>query len=224
MNAFFISTSRSVGTYEPNPGPTKKAGDTGASFEKMKECSSENDAYEITPGKSFDYVISQRLLPGDYSKFEVTDTLDSCLIYRSAKVQTSGGQDVTKYFAISCSGNTVKFSAQPAFLKTDEAMNDVTYYFRIQVTAKDEKTIAAHDHYKSSIFYIGNRAERQIVSSILNDTQSTNDTYVKGKTQTRYGRISIVKKDSLTGKEIEEKTARLKPFSGTASQRNMRIP
>lgn len=210
MNAFFISTSRSVGAYEPNPGPTKKAGDTGASFEKMKECSSENDAYEITPGKSFDYVISQRLLPGDYSKFEVTDTLDSCLIYRSAKVQTSGGQDVTKYFAISCSGNTVKFSAQPAFLKTDEAMNDVTYYFRIQVTAKDEKTIAAHDHYKSSIFYIGNRAERQIVSSILNDTQSTNDTYVKGKTQTRYGKISIAKKDSLTGKEIEEKDGAFK--------------
>lgn len=181
MNAFFISTSRSVGTYEPNPGSTKKVGDTGASFDKMQECGSENNAFEITPGKTFDYVISQRLLPGDYSKFEVTDTLDSCLTYRSAKVQTSGGQDVTKYFTVSYSGNTVKFSAQPAFLKTDEAMNDVTYYFRIQVTARDAGTIAAHNHYKESVFYIGNSAKRQIVSSMLNDTQSTNVTYVKGK-------------------------------------------
>ncbi len=180
MNAFFISTSQSVGTYEPNPAPEKRVGASGASFEKMGQCSSETNAYGIVPGQTFEYVISQRLLPGNYSKFEVTDTLDSCLTYKSSKVQTAGGQDVTKYFTVSQSGNTIRFSAQPGFLKTDEAMNDVTYYFRIQAAAKDSKTIAAHNHYKESVYYIKNSAKRQIVSSILNDTQSTNVTYVKG--------------------------------------------
>lgn len=199
MNAFFISTSQSVGTYEPNPAPEKRVGAAEASFEKMGQCSSEPNAYGIVPGQTFEYVISQRLLPGNYSKFEVTDTLDSCLTYKSSKVQTSGGQDVTKYFAVSQSGNTIQFSAQPGFLKTDEAMNDVTYYFRIQATAKDSKTIAAHNHYKESVYYIKNSANRQIVSSILNDTQSTNVTYVKG---TITGSCSVRKVDGEDSSKV----------------------
>ena len=180
MNAFYVSTSQSVGTYEPNPDPEKRVGDAGSSFESMEQHATEGSAYGISPGKSFDYVIAQRLLPGNYSLFEVTDTLDSCLTYRSAKVETSGGQDVTKYFRITQSGGVIKFSAQAAFLKTDEAMNDVTYYFRISVTAKDQNTIAAHGHYKSSVFYIMNNARRQITSSVLNDIRTTNDTYTAG--------------------------------------------
>lgn len=206
MNAFFISTSRSVGTYETNPSPEKRVGDSGSSFESMGRHGSEGDSYVISPGKNFDYVIAQRLLPGNYSKFEVRDTLDSCLSYQSAKVYTSGGQDVTKYFNISQTGNTVKFAAQAAFLSTDEAMNDVTYYFRINVAAKDAETIAGHNHFKSSVFYIKNNAERQIVSSVLNDTQVTEDTYVKGNIT---GSFAVSKTDAedpeknLTDAEFE---------------------
>ena len=192
-NAFFISTSQPVGTYEPNPAPQKRVGDRGASFAETTEHDSENGAFKIAAGKNFDYIIAQRLLPGNYSKFEVSDTLDTCLTFRSAEVRTAGGQDVTKYFTVSQSGNTVRFSASPAFLKTDEAMNDVTYYFRIGVTAKDNKTIAAHGHCRSSAYYIGNRCERQIVSSVMNDTQASNNSYVSG---TITGSFAIRKTDS----------------------------
>lgn len=214
MNAFFISTSQSVGTYEPNPAPQKRIGNTGSSFENMARHNSEASAYGITAGKNFDYVISQRLLPGNYSKFEVTDILDSCLTYKSAKVQTAGGQDVTKYFTVSQSGNTIKFSAQAAFLKTDEAMNDVTYYFRINVTAKDNKTIAAHNHYKSSEYYIKNSAKRQIVSSVQNDSQSTNDTYAKGSIT---GSCSVRKVDSEDDTRILE-GAKFELYQWSAAQ------
>lgn len=206
MNAFFISTSQSVGTYEPNPDPEKRTGDAGSSFESMGQHNSEGDAYEIYAGKNFDYVIAQRLLPGNYSKFEVTDTLDSCLTYKSAQVYTSGGQNVTKYFTVSQAGNTVRFAAQAAFLKTDEAMNDVTYFFRINVTAKDNKTISGHNHYKSNVFFMKNSAQRQIVSSVLNDTRTTNDTYVTGRIT---GSFSVRKVDGedagkiLTGAEFK---------------------
>lgn len=199
-NAFFVSTSLSVGTYEPNPAPEKRVGDAGTSFANMEQHNSENNSYGIYAGKNFDYIIAQRLLPGNYSSFEVTDTLDGCLDFRTASVQTAGGQDVTKYFTVSRSGNTVKFSAGSAFLKTDEAMNDVTYYFRINVTAKDNETIAAHDHYRSSVYYIKNTARRRIVSSVMNDVQSANETYVSGSIT---GSCSVKKIDGDTAEILE---------------------
>lgn len=181
MNAFCIFTSQTVGIYEPNPGPEKRVGNQNQAYTAMAKHDSEGAALTTSCGNTFDYIIAQRLLPGNYSSFTLTDTLDSCLTYNSASVTTSGGRNVTNKFAITRSGQTVTFTMNNSFLKTDEAMNDVTYYFRIRVTLKNAATVAAHNHFKGDTFYIPNQASRRIVSSTVNDNQNTNYSYVKGK-------------------------------------------
>lgn len=200
QNAFFISTGKSLGTYEPNPGPEKRVGDDGMAYERMSrhEYTQTDPPYEITEGKNFDYMISQRLLPGSYSSFTVQDTLDSCLQFRSASVTTASGKDVTDQFSIQNSQNTVTFTANTAFLKTDEAYNDVTYYFRIKVTAGNTDTIEAHGHYRKNenIYAIENKASRTIISDKMQDTQQTNSSWVKGgiPKEPTDGQITVTKR------------------------------
>ena len=198
QNAFYVSTGQTVGTYEPNPGPEKRVGDEGAAYTSMAkhEFTTNDPPYEITAGKKFDYVISQRVLPGTYSSFEVKDTLDTCLKYCGASVTTALGNNVTDKFQIQKVANTITFVAKTDFLETDEAYNDVTYYFRIKVQAESEQTIEAHNHYqRSNEFYsIVNRASRTLVSDKMQDTQTTNESWVKG-TPTRFdGEITIEKR------------------------------
>ena len=198
QNAFYVSTGQTVGTYEPNPAPEKRVGDEGSSYASMSrhEFTRTDPPYEITEGKKFDYVISQRVLPGTYSSFEVSDTLDSCLDYLGAKVTTSLGNDVTDKFQIKNNAGKIVFTANSGFLKTDESYNNVTYYFRIKVKAKSNREIEAHDHYqKSKEFYsIKNTASRTIVSDKMNDTQKTNEAWVKGTTDMAVGEIVVTKK------------------------------
>ena len=198
QNAFYLSTGQSVGSYEPNPGPEKRVGDENASFDSMaRHTFSTNDPpYEITEGKNFDYVIKQRMLPGTYSSFELKDELDSCLKYRSASVVTALGNDVTRFFNIENKSNVITFRADTGFLKTDEAYNDVTYYFRIKVQAGSNQEIDAHNHYKKSkeFYSIVNTASRTIISDKMQDTQVTNESWVKGSTLLTDGEIVVTKK------------------------------
>lgn len=210
QNAFFVSTGLSVGTYEPNPQPEKRVGNDGTSYSSMSkhEYTSETSPYRIAAGQNYDYIISQRILPGNYSSFVLTDKLDACLKYRSASVTTSGGNDVTSKFKIVNSNNTITFTADTSFLKTDEAYNDVVYYFRIKVTAGSNTKIAAHNHYgKSNNYYsISNKASRTIVSNLMKDTQSTNESWVNGEISGQYGIRKVDKDDStklLNGAEFE---------------------
>ena len=121
------------------------------------------------------YTHLQRLLPGSYSAFTLQDTLDSCLQFQSASVTTASGKDVTDRFSIQNVQNSVTFTANTAFLKTDEAYNDVTYSFRIKVTAGNNDTIEAHGHYRKNenIYTIENKASRTIISDKMQDTQQT---------------------------------------------------
>ena len=198
QNAFYLSTGQTIGSYEPNPGPEKRVGDENASFESMaRHTFTDNDpAYEITEGKNFDYVIRQQLLPGNYSSFELKDVLDSCLKYRSASVMTALGNDVTRFFNIENRSNTIVFRADSNFLKTDEAYNNVTYYFRIKVQAGSNQEIDSHNHYqRSNEFYaIENTASRTIVSDRMQDTQNTNQSWVKGNTVLTDGEITVTKR------------------------------
>lgn len=185
-SAFFISGAQTVGTYEPNSAPEKKVGDTGSLYEEMICHEEKSDVavetpYNIPENGEFDYVISQNVLPGNYNKFEVTDSLDSCLEYKSATVMTALGNDVTRQFDISETQNTVRFVAKSSFLNTDESCNDVTYYFRIHVGIKSAKTIVGHGHYEEGIYYhIANQAERSLESSRKVDEQQTNISWVRG--------------------------------------------
>ena len=181
QNAFYVSTSQSVGTYEPNPGPEKRVGNANQAYTAMTKHDSTGAALSTSCGSNFDYVIAQRLLPGNYSEFSVSDTLDKCLTYKKATVSTAAGRDVTSKFTITKSGQTVKFTMNSSYLKTDEAMNDVTYYFRINVTLGNKSTVAGHNHFNGNTFYISNRASRTINSSVVKDTQNTNYSYVKGQ-------------------------------------------
>lgn len=200
QNAYFSTTGKTVGTYEPNPGPEKKVGDDGMDYEQMSrhEYTQTDPPYEITEGKNFDYMISQRLLPGSYSAFTLQDTLDSCLQFQSASVTTASGKDVTDRFSIQNVQNTVTFTANTAFLKTDEAYNDVTYYFRIKVTAGNNDTIEAHGHYRKNenIYTIENKASRTIISDKMQDTQQTNSSWVKGEIpkEPTDGQITVTKR------------------------------
>lgn len=198
QNAFYLSTGQTIGSYEPNPGPEKRVGDENASFDSMaRHTFTDNDpAYEITEGKNFDYVIRQQLLPGNYSSFELKDVLDSCLKYRSASVMTALGNDVTRFFNIENRSNTIVFRADSNFLKTDEAYNNVTYYFRIKVQAGSNQEIDSHNHYqRSNEFYaIENTASRTIVSDRMQDTQNTNQSWVKGNTVLTDGEITVTKR------------------------------
>lgn len=200
QNAYFSTTGKTVGTYEPNPGPEKKVGDDGMDYEQMSrhEYTQTDPPYEITEGKNFDYMISQRLLPGSYSAFMLQDTLDSCLQFQSASVTTASGKDVTDRFSIQNVRNTVTFTANTAFLKTDEAYNDVTYYFRIKVTAGNNDTIEAHGHYRKNenIYTIENKASRTIISDKMQDTQQTNSSWVKGEIpkEPTDGQITVTKR------------------------------
>lgn len=200
QNAYFSTTGKTVGTYEPNPGPEKKVGDDGMDYENMSrhEYTQTDPPYEITEGKNFDYMISQRLLPGSYSSFTMQDTLDPCLQFRSASVTTALGKDVTNQFSIQNIQNTVTFTANAAFLKTEEAYNDVTYYFRIKVTAGNNDTIEAHGHYRKNenIYTIENKASRTIISDKMQDTQQTNSSWVKGEIpkEPTDGQITVTKR------------------------------
>lgn len=198
QNAFFISTSKSVGTYEPNPGPEKRVGKENAYFSVMTkhEFTADDPPFEITEGKNFDYMIRQRIMPGSYSSFVLKDTLDPCIKYRSASVITAAGTNVTNKFKIEKSGNTLVFTANTAFLKTPEAYNDVYYYFRIKVKAGTIKEMEAHNHYrKADGFYaIVNTASRTIVSDKMQDTKTTNKSWVKMNPVTTDGMITITKK------------------------------
>lgn len=185
-SAFFMSGAQTVGTYEPNSVPKKKVGSTGAAYEEMSSHEEESDTvaeapYNVPENGEFDYVISQNVLPGNYNKFEVTDSLDSCLEYKSAQVVTALGNDVTRQFDISETQNTVKFAAKRSFLNTDESCNDVTYYFRIHVKIKSGKTIAAHGHYEEGFYYhIPNQAERKLESPQKTDKKKTNISWIRG--------------------------------------------
>lgn len=198
QNAFYLSTGQTIGTYEPNPGPEKRVGDENEPFESMArhEFTEADPPYEITEGKNFDYVIRQQILPGNYSSFEVKDVLDPCLKYRSASVVTALGNDVTRFFRIENYANTIVFSADPGFLRTDEAYNDVTYYFRIKVQAGSNQEIDAHDHYQRSreFYSIANTASRTIISDRMQDTQGTNQSWVRGNTILSDGEITVTKK------------------------------
>ena len=184
--AFFMSGAQSVGTYEPNSEPEKRAGDTGAVYDAMTKHDSNSDTaadapYEIPENREFDYVISQNVLPGSYRKFEVTDSLDSCLEFRSASVMTMLGNDVTSQFDISQTQNNIKFAAKSSFLATDESCNNVTYYFRIHVRVRSGKTVAAHGHYEEGSYYhISNQAERKLESSQRVDEKKTNLSWIRG--------------------------------------------
>lgn len=198
QNAFYLSTGQSVGSYEPNPGPEKRVGDENASFDSMARhtFTTDDPPYEITEGKNFDYVIKQRMLPGTYSTFEVKDALDSCLKFRSASVVTALGNDVTRFFNIENKFNIITFRADKGFLKTDEAYNDVTYYFRIKVQAGSNQEIDAHNHYKKSkeFYSIVNSASRTIISDKMQDIQETNESWVKGSTLLTDGEIVVTKR------------------------------
>src|SRR5699024_8860789 len=100
QNAFYVSTSQSVGTYEPNPGPEKRVGNANQAYTAMTKHDSTGAALSTSCGSNFDYVIAQRLLPGNYSEFSVSDTLDKCLTYKKATVSTAAGRDVTSKFTI----------------------------------------------------------------------------------------------------------------------------
>ena len=141
-------------------------------------------------------MIRQQLLPGNYSSFELKDVLDSCLKYRSASVMTALGNDVTRFFNIENRSNTIVFRADSNFLKTDEAYNNVTYYFRIKVQAGSNQEIDSHNHYqRSNEFYaIENTASRTIVSDRMQDTQNTNQSWVKGNTVLTDGEITVTKR------------------------------
>ncbi|MBU5482307.1 isopeptide-forming domain-containing fimbrial protein [Blautia sp. MSJ-19] len=203
QNAFYISTGQTIGTYEPNPAPEKKVGDQTESYETMKrhEFTKEDPPYLITEEQTFDYVIAQRLLPGTYSSFVVKDELDRCLDYQKGSVETSLGNDVTDRFDISESEHVVTFSAKESFLKTDEAYNDVTYYFRIRVKAEDSQTIKAHGHCTENdrTYTIGNTAARTIISDRMQDTQSTNESWIKGTVRQIDGTITVTKKIKEAG-------------------------
>ena len=185
----FRATPKILGKYTIE-NPEKKVGPDNSSYEDMgvhwKTDGSLEEwerPYDIQAGSMFTYAIEQRLLPGTYRKFEVEDILDACLIYRGARVMTASGYDVTENFSISAANNTVRFTANSAFLNRAESFNDVTYHFFIQVTAKDEKTISNHGHYNNtSFFYIKNTATRTINSSVKN----TNVSYVRGTTGGNY--------------------------------------
>ena len=200
QRAFFVTTGKSIGTYEPNPEPEKKAGDDGADYTAMTrhEFTESDPPYAVTAGKNFDYVIAQRLLPGSYSSFVLKDTLDSCLIFRSGSVTTSLGKDVTDRFRIQNTENTVTFTADTAYLKMEEAFNDVTYYFRIKVTAGEDDTIEAHGHYieEDGIYTIENKASRTIISDKLQDTKQTNSSWIKGDIPkpAADGQITVIKR------------------------------
>nr|WP_294660144.1 isopeptide-forming domain-containing fimbrial protein [uncultured Blautia sp.] len=184
--AFFMSGAQSVGTYEPNAVPEKKVGNTGKDYEEMTRHESESDAsgeapYDIPENREFDYMISQTVLPGDYRKFVVTDTLDPCLQYQNASVVTALGNDVTSRFEISEEQNTVKFAAKSDFLNTDESCNDVTYYFRIHVKVREKRAVAEHGHFGDGIYYhIPNQAERFLESSQKEDVRETNISWIRG--------------------------------------------
>lgn len=198
QNAFYLSTGQSIGSYEPNPGPEKRVGDENASFDSMSRhtFSADDPPYEITEGKNFDYVIKQQMLPGTYSSFELKDELDACLKFRSASVVTALGNDVTRFFNIENRSNIITFRADTGFLRTDEAYNDVTYYFRIKVQAGSNQEIDAHNHYKKSkeFYSIVNTASRTIISDKMQDTQTTNESWVKGTTLLTDGEIVVTKK------------------------------
>ena len=184
--AFFMSGAQSVGTYEPNSEPEKRAGDTGTAYEIMTKHDSNSDVavdapYEVPENREFDYMISQNVLPGDYRKFELTDPLDSCLEFKSASVMTALGNDVTSQFDISQTQNNVKFAAKSSFLDTDESCNNVTYYFRIHVRVKSGKTVVSHGHYdEGSYYHIPNQAERKLESSQRTDVKKTNISWIRG--------------------------------------------
>lgn len=198
QNAFYLSTGQTIGTYEPNPGPEKRVGEENASFDSMNrhEFTETDPPYEITEGQKFDYVIKQRLLPGNYSSFELKDSLDKCLKFCDASVVTELGNDVTQFFKIENESNIIVFTADTSFLQTDEAYNDVTYYFRIQVQAGSNQEIEAHDHHqKSKEFYsIVNTASRTITSDRMQDTQTTNQSWVKGNSLLSDGEIIVTKR------------------------------
>lgn len=197
-NAFYVSTGQPVGTYEPNPGPEKRVGAELEHFESMNrhEFTQNDPPYEITPEGYFDYVISQRLLPGTYESFVLTDELDPCLKFYYGTVETSLGNIVTEKFDIEEKDGKIVFSAHSNFLKTDEAYNDVTYYFRIRVQAGTMQEINAHGHYRQAdgIFAIKNKASRTIVSNRMSDTQETNESWVKGNATFDDGEITVTKK------------------------------
>ena len=184
--AFFMSGAQTVGTYEPNSDPEKKVGNTGTAYEKMTKHESQTDLaaeppYDILSNGEFDYMIAQNVLPGNYRKFEVTDTLDSCLEYKGAEVMTALGNDITHHFDITETKNTVRFAAKSSFLNTDECCNDVTYYFRIHVSLRSAKAVVEHGHYgKGNYYYIQNQAERTLESSQRTDTKKTNVSWVRG--------------------------------------------
>lgn len=109
---------------------------------------------------------------------------------------TALGNDVTRFFNIENRSNTIVFRADSNFLKTDEAYNNVTYYFRIKVQAGSNQEIDSHNHYqRSNEFYaIENTASRTIVSDRMQDTQNTNQSWVKGNTVLTDGEITVTKR------------------------------
>ena len=77
-----------------NQTPARKngVGNANQAYTAMTKHDSTGAALSTSCGSNFDYVIAQRLLPGNYSEFSVSDTLDKCLTYKKATVSTAAGR------------------------------------------------------------------------------------------------------------------------------------
>ena len=189
----FLATPKVLGTYEILK-PEKRVGNRNQSFDQMQRHNVDSITwngdvceapYETKAGGEFDYIISQRVLPGTYSSFQIVDYLDSCLTLQKAQVTTASGYDVTKNFQISRNEKGwVYFTALSDYLTREEAFNDVTYYFRLQVKVKDNRTVTDDGHFDTKDYWvIKNNGDRTLGSSVEYIEPSYIMGYMKGSYQ-----------------------------------------
>lgn len=116
------------------PAPTKNVYDSGSSTKLTTNT--------INVGDTFTYQV-QHLVSANFKSIKLTeyslsDTIDSRLTIVSKKIKNASGTDVTSQFDDKTSGNTVKYVAKAASLKTD-SFYGVQYTLEIQVKVNTTK-------------------------------------------------------------------------------------
>ena len=147
--------------------------------------------------EEFEYIIYQwvpfeNVTSYYYDSFVISDTLPSCVTYKSCKITNNAGKDITSKFTVNCSGSSFRATASADLLKD---------YFFYGNTIKITITVTPDMN--------------EIVTSTYKDSSSTSSvSYYKftNKATSTFTRSSLSKTYTNTSNTVTA-TARMKPLT-----------
>ena len=203
-----------IPTYNPMDPPAKRSSPSNITNYDNMEWHNTTDGskpewqrpLDTVPGGTYSYGVAHTYYPQVYSKYVMSDTLDSCLTYvaNSANVIVSSTKsNINRYFDISYDSKShrLTFTANEGGRTFLQNTYD-TLYFTFKVTVADKQTIIWHGHHGSANSFTTYYYLKNVASvTVNNDTKNTGETFFRGRVSGTYYVEKVDEND--TSKHLE---------------------